>query len=73
MEKIRKAMEEMVDLAKSKNYTREEVEIIGTIVCSTTAKICGYTPLEGLKLAKEYCEKYDNGRDCINALVEIIK
>lgn len=73
MENIRKAMEEMVDLAKSKNYSKEAARIIGTIVCSTAAKNCGYSTMEGLNLGIEQIKKYDDERDCINALIKLIK
>ena len=73
MEKFREAAEAVVKLAKEKDYTEEAVRIICTIVCSTQAHALGYTSVEGLKIAKEYCEKYDDERDCINALIELIK
>ena len=62
-------VEAIIKLAKEKGYSKEAVRIIGTTVCSTQAHALGYTSVEGLKIAKEYCEKYDNERDCINALL----
>jgi hypothetical protein len=73
MDNFEEVAKEFIGLAKKKNYTKQAVEIIGTIVCSETASSLGYSSVEGLKLAKKYCDKYDDERDCINALVEIIK
>ena len=73
MDSFEKAARSFIELAKQKGYSKDAVEIIGTVVCSETAHNLGYSSVDGLKLAKEYCEKYDNERDCINALVEIIK
>ena len=73
MDDFEKAARNFIELAKQKGYSKDAVEIIGTVVCSETAHRLGYSSVDGLKLAKEYCEKYDNERDCINALVEIIK
>ncbi len=73
MDNFDKVVIEFIKLAKEKKYTKNAVEIIGTIVCSEQALRLGYSEEEGMKLAKEYCEKYDNERDCINALIKIIK
>ena len=73
MEDFEKTARNFIELAKRKGYSRDAVEIIGTVACSETANKLGYSSVDGLKLAKEYCEKYDNERDCINALLEIIK
>ena len=73
MDNFEKIADEFVSLAKRKKYSKRAVEIICTIVCSEVAWQLGYSEEQGLKLAKEYCEKYDDERDCINALIEIIK
>ena len=58
---------------KNKKYSRTAAEIIGTICNSEQAYNLGYSFSEALKLATNYVEKYDNERDCINALIEVIK
>lgn len=73
METIREAMIGLIDRAKEKQYSKDSVEIIGAIVCSERAVELGYPPLEGLSLALKYVEKYNDEKDCINALIEIIK
>ena len=73
METIKKAMIKLIDTAKEKGYSKESVGIIGAIACSERAVELGYPTLEGLRIALEYVEKHNNEKDCINALIEIIK
>ena len=73
MEQFREAARAFVKLAKEKGYTEEAARIICTVVCSEQAFELGYSSVDGLKLAKEYCDKYDNERDCINALLKKMK
>ena len=72
-EKVRKKMIEVVDKAYDKGYSKESTRIIVTIVCSERAVELGYAPVDGLNLAIKNIEKYQNEKDCINSLIEIIK
>ena len=58
---------------KNKGYSRKSAEIICTICNSEQAHNLGYTFMESLQLALEYVNKYDNEKECINALLEVIK
>lgn len=73
METIKNEMSNLIDLALEQGYSKKAIEIIGVIVCSDTAVSLGYDPLESLRLAIECIKKYKNERDCINALIDIIK
>lgn len=63
----------LVILMKSKNYSKESAEIICTICNSEQAYNLGFTFSRALTLAINCVEQYDNERECINALIEIIK
>ena len=73
METIKEAMIKLIDTAKEKEYSKESVHIIGAIACSEKAIELGYSPIESLNIALKYVQKYDNEKECINALIEIIK
>ena len=77
MEKIidteNRDIDNLVSLMKSKGYTREAAEIICTICNSEQAYNLGYTFEQSLQLALEYVNKYNDEKECINALLEIIK
>lgn len=70
---IRQAMIDLIDKAIEKGYSKESTQIIGTIACSSQAIELGYDSKAGLQLALEYVNKYDNEKECINALLEVIK
>ena len=72
-DKVKNKMAEFIDIAYEKGYSKEATRIIGTIVLSETAVGLGYDEIKGLDCAIEHANKYDNERDCINALIEIIK
>ena len=73
MDREEKLMEELIKTAKEKKYSRYELEMIFTIVMSKLAEKLGYSSEEGLELAIEKVKTNENGRDCINSLIEIIK
>ena len=73
MEEFEKIVNEFVSLAKEKGYSRKAAEIICAICCSEQTYKLGYTDKEVFGLATKYCKMYDDERECINKLIEIIK
>lgn len=73
MKTIKNEMSNLINTALQKGYSKIAIEIIGTISCSDTTMSSGHNPLETLKLATEYVNKYDNEKDCICALIDVLK